>query len=180
MLGQKMERNGSRDRMSAPANLFPSRDGYLYMHAGTDPLFRRLVQAMGRPELQDDERFVTVAQRMANVEELEGIVTRWLSELSTEAAGEILDQAGIPYSKVMGLDDISSSEQIRAREMLVDIEHPEIGVVTLPGVPIKMSAAPGSIRKPPPLIGEDNDYIFGGLLGYDSDTIRSLRDRHVI
>jgi CoA:oxalate CoA-transferase len=80
----------------------------------------------------------------------------------------------------MGLDDISSSEQIRAREMLVDIEHPEIGVVTLPGVPIKMSAAPGSIRKPPPLIGEDNDYIFGGLLGYDSDTIRSLRDRHVI
>ena len=180
MLGQKMERNGSRDRMSAPANLFPTQDGYLYLHAGTDALFRRLVLAMGRAELLEDDRFINVAQRMAHVEAVEGVVTDWLATLTAEAAGAILDEAGIPYSKVMGVDEVASSEQIRARDMLVDVEHPELGVLTVPGLPIKLSAAPGSIRKAPPLIGEDNDYIFGELLGYDGDTIQQLRDRRVI
>jgi len=180
MLGQKMERNGSRDRMSAPANLFEASDSYIYLHAGTDPLFRRLAHAMGRPELLEDERFSAVAQRMAHVDEVEAIVSEWLGELTAEEAGRLLDEAGIPYSKVMGVDEVASSEQIRAREMLVDIEHPELGVVTLPGVPIKLSAAPGSIRKAPPLVGEDSDYIYGELLGYDADTIQGLRDRGVI
>lgn len=180
MLGQTMQRNGSRDRMSAPANLFEAADGYLYLHAGTDPLFRRLTAAMERPELQDDERFMTVAERMAHVDELEVIVTQWLSGLTTEAAGALLDEAGIPYSKVMGVDEVASSEQIRAREMLVDVEHPDLGTLTLPGVPIKLSAAPGSIRKAPPTIGEDNDYIYRDVLGYDDQTIEGLRERRVI
>jgi crotonobetainyl-CoA:carnitine CoA-transferase CaiB-like acyl-CoA transferase len=180
MLGQTMERNGSRDRMSAPANLFQTADGWLYLHAGTDALFRRLCTAMGRPELPEDSRYATVAQRMQNVEGVERLVSDWLSGLTAEQAGEALDRAGIPYSKVMGVDEVASSEQIRAREMLVDVEHPELGTVTLPGVPIKLSAAPGSIRKPPPLVGEDNDYIFGDVLGMTPEQILDLRERRVI
>ncbi len=180
MLGQKMARNGSRDRLSGPANLFEASDGFLYLHAGTDPLFRRLAAGMGRPELAEDERFATVAQRMANIGQIEGIVADWISRLTVAEAGVVLERAGIPYGKVMGVDEVTDSEQIAAREMMIDVEHPTLGTLKLPGLPIKLSATPGSVRKPPPLVGEDNDFVYGDFLGLDPEQVQGLRDRHVI
>jgi crotonobetainyl-CoA:carnitine CoA-transferase CaiB-like acyl-CoA transferase len=180
MLGQKMARNGSRDRLSGPANLFEARDGYIYVHAGTDPLFRRLVKAMDAPELAEDERFASVAQRMAHIGQIEGIVSDWVSLLTVEQAGAVLEAAGIPYGKVMGVDEVTDSEQTAAREMMLDIEHPTLGTLKLPGIPIKLSATPGSVRKPPPLVGEDNDFVYGELLGYAPEHVRRLGEGRVI
>ncbi|PFG29910.1 CaiB/BaiF CoA transferase family protein [Paramicrobacterium agarici] len=180
MNGTVMERNGSRDRMSGPANLFETKDGFLYLHAGTDPLFRRLAVGMGQAELADNERFSTVASRMDHIEEIERIVAEWIAPLTCAEAGEVLEEAGVPYGKVAGVDEITDSEQIAAREMMVDVEHPVLGTLKLPGIPVKLSATPGSIRKAPPLVGEDNDFIFGTLLGYSDERIQELRDEQVI
>jgi crotonobetainyl-CoA:carnitine CoA-transferase CaiB-like acyl-CoA transferase len=180
MNGTVMARNGSRDRMSGPANLFEVRDGFMYLHAGTDPLFRRLAASMGQPELAEDERFSTVAQRMAHIEQVEEIVAEWIAPLTAAEAGAVLEAAGVPYGKVAGVDEITDSEQIAARRMMIDVEHPSLGTLKLPGIPINLSATPGTIRKAPPLVGEDNDFIFGELLGYSDERLQQLRDRHVI
>lgn len=180
MLGQKMARHGSRDRLSGPANLFEASDGFVYLHAGTDALFRRLAEGMGRPELAADPRFAAVADRMANIGAIEDVVQKWIGGLTVAHASAVLEKAGIPFSPVVGVDEITDSEQIAAREMMLDIEHPKLGMLKLPGIPIKLSATPGSVRKPPPLVGEDNEYIYREFLGYTPERLQLLRDNGVI
>jgi len=180
MLGEVPHRHGSRDLLTAPANVFEARDGYLYIHAGTNPLFPRLCTAMGRPELARDPRFDSVPNRMENVEEIEAIVSAWTRERSVDELSEVLAEAGIPFGKVAEVADVVASPQIAAREMLVEVEHPTLGPLTLPGIPIKLSATPGSIRKAPPLVGEDNDRVYRDIVGLDDEELARLRAKGTI
>jgi len=180
MLGANAERTGSRDRLSGPANLFAVSDGFIYIHAGTDPLFQRLCHAMGREELGRDDKNLTVAKRMAHIDELEAIVAEWAATFDCDGIATTLTAAGVPFGKVTSVAEVVDSAQIAAREMMLDVDHPTLGPLRLPGIPIKMGASPGSVRKAPPMVGEDNDYVFGDLLGYSSDVVRALREDGVI
>jgi crotonobetainyl-CoA:carnitine CoA-transferase CaiB-like acyl-CoA transferase len=176
MLGETPERNGSRDLLTAPANVFEARDGHLYLHAGTNPLFPRLCEVVGRPELATDERFVDVPSRMANVDAIEAIVAEWVAQRTVDEAGAALTGPGIPWGRVATIEEVVASPQIAAREMLVDIDHPELGTLTLPGIPIKLSATPGTVRKAPPLVGEDTEEVYRELLGLTEQEVRQLRE----
>ncbi len=175
MLGLRPERTGSRDLLTGPANVFKAADGYVYIHAGTNPLFPRLCEAMNRPDLAADGRFRDVPGRMANLEELEAAVAAWTQRLTIEELGEMLTAAGIPFGPVAEIADVVASPQIRAREMVVEIEHGTLGPLVLPGIPIKLAETPGSVRKAPPLVGEDNDHVYADLLGFSPAEIEELR-----
>jgi crotonobetainyl-CoA:carnitine CoA-transferase CaiB-like acyl-CoA transferase len=176
MLGSIPERTGdSRDLLTGPANVFEAQDGHLYVHAGTNPLFPRLCEVMERPDLAADERFKDVPSRMANIDALEAEVAPWFAERTIARAGEPLTRAGIPWGPVATIPDVLESEQLAAREMLVDVEHPTLGTLKLPGIPIKLSASPGSVRKAPPLVGEDTDAVYRELLGFDDAKLAELR-----
>jgi crotonobetainyl-CoA:carnitine CoA-transferase CaiB-like acyl-CoA transferase len=175
MLGLRPERSGSRDLLTGPANVFKAADGYVYIHAGTNPLFPRLCEAMNRPDLAGDERFRDIPGRMANLDELEAAVSAWTERLTIEQLGEALAAAGIPYGPVAEIADVVASPQIRAREMLVEVEHPTLGPLVLPGIPIKLGDTPGSLRKAPPLVGEDNDRVYAELLGFSAAEMEELR-----
>jgi crotonobetainyl-CoA:carnitine CoA-transferase CaiB-like acyl-CoA transferase len=177
MLGEIPERTaGSRDLLTGPANVFEARDGHLYLHAGTNPLFPRLCDVMRREDLIGDERFKDVPSRMANIDAIEAEVARWVAGQTIDEAGESLTRAGIPWGRVATMPDVVESEQIAARDMLVDVEHPTLGQLTLPGIPVKLSASPGSVRKAPPLVGEDTDEVFRELLGLDDAELARLRE----
>ncbi len=180
MFGQTPQRSGARDKLTAPANRFAAADADVYIHAGTDALFPRLCEAMGRPELATDRRFRDVPLRMANVDAIEAEVRSWASQMPYDALATQLEGAGIPFGKIATVEEVVESEQIRARQMLVDVEHPKLGRLTLPGVPIKLSESPGSIHKAPPLVGEDNESVYSELLGIDSGELSSLREQGVI
>ncbi len=175
MLGLTPERSGSRDLLTAPANVFQSADGFVYIHAGTNPLFPRLCEAMSRPDLLSDPRFRDVPGRMEHVDDLEAAVAAWTAERTTAELGDVLERAGIPFGPVAEISDVVTSPQLRAREMIIDTEHPTLGPITLPGIPIKLSATPGSIRKAPPMVGEDNDSVYHELLGLTASEIEALR-----
>jgi crotonobetainyl-CoA:carnitine CoA-transferase CaiB-like acyl-CoA transferase len=175
MLGEKPVRRGSRDHLTAPATVFRAADRYVYLHAGTNSLFPRLCNVMGRPELATDERFREVQDRVANVDAIEAIVAAWVATKTADELSEILTNAGIPFGPVAEMEDVVSSPQLQAREMLVDIEHPSLGSISLLGIPVKLSASPGSIRKAPPQVGEDNWRIYGELLGLSEREIEGLR-----
>jgi crotonobetainyl-CoA:carnitine CoA-transferase CaiB-like acyl-CoA transferase len=177
MLGEIPERTaGSRDLLTGPANVFEAKDGHIYLHAGTNPLFPRLCDLMGRPELAQDERFKDVPSRMANIEAIEAEVADWVAHHTIDEVGEGLTRAGIPWGRVATMPDVVASEQIAAREMLVEVEHPTLGQLTIPGIPVKLSASPGSVRKAPPLVGEDTDEVFRELLDIDGDELARLRE----
>jgi crotonobetainyl-CoA:carnitine CoA-transferase CaiB-like acyl-CoA transferase len=182
MLGEDAmpKRFGSRDPLTGPANVFHARDGYLYLHAGTNPLFPRLCKAMGRADLADDPRFASVPGRMACIEEIEAAVQAWIGSGTIEDAGEKLTAAGIPWGPVNTIPDVIASPQIAARDMMVEIEHPVLGLLKLPGIPVKLAATPGSVRKPPPLVGEDTDAVYRELLGLNAGEIERLRTEGAI
>ncbi|MGV9887110.1 CaiB/BaiF CoA transferase family protein [Streptomyces sp. NPDC003395] len=180
MLGEHPRRNGSRDLLTGPANVFPTADGYVYIHAGTDPLFPRLCRAIGRQDLLEDQRFASVPGRMAHIEELEEAVAAWTKSRPCDEIAHVLQEAGIPFGKVSDIPEVVDSEQIRAREMMLDVEHPVLGTLRLPGIPIKMNGSPGSVRKAPPLVGEDNDHVYGELLGRSEEEIARLKSLGVI
>jgi crotonobetainyl-CoA:carnitine CoA-transferase CaiB-like acyl-CoA transferase len=175
MLGQAPQPQGSRDLLTGPANVFRARDGHLYVHAGTDPLFPRICRVIGREELAEDERFRNVPSRMANIEAIEAEVAAWIGAHTLGEVGEALTEAGIPWGEVATIHDVVRSEQIAAREMLVEVEHPTLGPLTLPGIPVKLSDTPGAIRKAPPLVGEDTDAVYRELLDLDDAELARLR-----
>ncbi|MCI2418432.1 CoA transferase [Saccharopolyspora sp. K220] len=180
MLGQQTGRSGNRDHITVPANTFPTADGHVYLHAGTDALFPRLAKAMGRPELASDPRFAGQHDRLANVEALDDIVRGWTRLSTVEQVGGELAAAGVPYAPVATVAQASDSAQVRAREMMIDVEHPELGTLTLPGMAIKLGATPGSVRKAPPLPGEDNADVYSRLLGFTAERLESMRADGVI
>ena len=180
LLGIEAHRSGSRDGYSAPANVFPAADGHVYLHAGTDALFPRLCETIARPDLGADERFRHVPGRMARVEELEAAVAAWTERRTVAEIAETLTDAGIPFAPVAGIADAMSSPQVAAREMLVGVAHPTLGTLTVTGLPVKLGATPGSIRKAPPMVGEDNDRVYGEMLGMTAAEIEVLRARGAI
>lgn len=180
LLGQQLVRTGNRDLHAAPGNLFTARDGKVYVHAGTDPLFARFTQILGRPELMRDPRFHSTADRMAHVDEAEELVAAWVAERSATDVQRELEAAGIPNARVLDMAEAVSDPQLVAREMLVTVTHPELGEVVVPGIPVKLSATPGSVRTAPPTAGEHNREVYCGLLGLSDDELDGLRQRGVI
>jgi crotonobetainyl-CoA:carnitine CoA-transferase CaiB-like acyl-CoA transferase len=176
MLDLEMQQQGSRDLLTGPANTFEAKDGYVYLHAGTNPLFPRLCEQMGRPELAADDRFKDVPSRMANIEAIEAIVAEWVGGLTQAEVAEKLTEVGIPFGPVSTIPEVLESEQIAAREMMVETEHPTLGPLQIPGIPIKLSDTPGSVRKAPPLVGEDTDEVYRDVLGLSDEQIAHLRE----
>ncbi len=175
MLGLAPRRSGSRDPFAAPANVFETTDGYVYIHGGTDALFPRLCAAIGRLDLAADARFGDVPGRMQATEELEAAVSAWTKARTVAQVSEAMIGAGIPFGPVADVADVLASPQIATREMLVEIEHPTLGPLVVTGLPVKLSATPGSVSKAPPMVGEDNDRIYMDVLGFSPAEIAELR-----
>ncbi|WP_224391178.1 CaiB/BaiF CoA-transferase family protein [Pseudonocardia sp. ICBG1293] len=168
------ERTGSRDPLSGPANTFPTRDGWIYLHAGTDPLFPRLCAAMGRPSLADGA-WRDVAGRMADIEAVEAEVTAWTRELSTEDVSAALDEQRIRFGPVLTVDEAAALPQLAARGMLVEGAHSTLGSITQLGMPVKLGEAPASLRRGVPAVGEHTGQVLAELLGLDEERIATLR-----
>lgn len=180
MLGIRPERNGSRDLLTGPANVFSAKDGFIYIHAGTDSLFKRWCKALGKEDLLKVAKFSTVEGRMENIEELELIQSEWALNKTCTEISLILTEFGIPFSRIAEIPEVVNSDQIAAREMMPEVEHPLLGTLRLPGFPIKLSKTPGTIRKAPPMVGEDNHFIYKELLGFDEAEIEEFFAKGVI
>jgi crotonobetainyl-CoA:carnitine CoA-transferase CaiB-like acyl-CoA transferase len=180
MLGEVPRRTGSCDQITVPANVYPASDGFVYLHAGTNPLFPKLCAAMGRPDLVDDPRFADQGLRLIHVEAIDKEVTSWTSGLSCSALEKTLAEAGVPCGKVATIPEVVNSPQVQARDMIVEMQHPELGRLLLPGTPIKLSETPVGFRKPPPMVGEDTDAVLSRRLGLSAEDIVALRSEGAI
>jgi crotonobetainyl-CoA:carnitine CoA-transferase CaiB-like acyl-CoA transferase len=153
------ERVGNRHPISAPFDVYESKDGYVAIATANDPLFARLCKVMDKEELLKDARFMTDIERGKNESELKEIIEEWLAGFTAEEAVELINDAGVPSSTILNIAEISESDHIKEREMLLEIEHPVAGKTRIPGNPVKLSETPIQVNTPSPALGEHNDII---------------------
>ncbi len=181
-VGVVRERTGNILPNVAPSNVYPTKDGgFLVIGANQDNVFRRLATLMGRPELAQDDRFATHTARGANQAELDEIVGDWTRGFSREELWEMLNQSGVPAGPIYSIADVFQDPQFRAREMIREVEDPEVGQIEQPGIVPKLSRTPGDIRwSGPPHPGTHNREVFGQLLGMAAEEIAALAKTGVI
>lgn len=153
------ERIGSRHPISAPFDVYESKEGYVVIATANDSLFARLCKVMDKEELLEDVRFATDIERGKNESELKVIIEEWLEGYAAEEAVELINNAGVPSSTILNIAEISESDHVKEREMLLELEHPVAGKTRIPGNPVKLSKTPVQITSPSPALGEHNDMM---------------------
>ena len=181
-LGIVREPAGTNLAGIAPSNIFKSRDDlWMVIAANNDNLFRRLCDAMGRPELADDTRFATHAARGENQEEIEGIVADWARERDAAEIDRVLNEAGVVCGPIYTVAEIFRDPQYAAREMLVEHVDPEFGPYVGPGIVPKFSETPGAVRWSGTWEhGSHNEEVYCGLLGLSDAELGRLREDGVV
>lgn len=178
--GYVRERSGSRLPGIAPSNVYPTQDGEILIGANQDTVYRRLTEVMGQPQLADNPRFADHVSRGKNEVELDNLIGEWTSQFGSEELLKKLHEAGIPAGKIFTAKDMLENEHFAAREALVKHIHPGVGELMIQNVVPKLSGTPGSIRTPAPDLGEQNNEVYGGLLGLDEGTLARLREAKII
>jgi crotonobetainyl-CoA:carnitine CoA-transferase CaiB-like acyl-CoA transferase len=135
---------------------------------------------MGKLELADDPRFQTLADRKANEDALEAIVEEWTAALEPSAVTETLQRAGVAAFPPMANYMLDADPHLAARDYWVEKEHQEVGGLKHAGIPWRMSETPCEVTRAAPTLGQDNEYVFGELLGMSGKQIAELTERQVI
>jgi formyl-CoA transferase len=179
-LARLPERTGAALPDVAPANVYPCKDGMVLIAANPDPIFRRLVEAMGHPSLADDARYATSSARGAHQTELDSLVADWTRTMTVDATIWLTNKFGVPAGRIDRVADTLDDPHFAVRGSTVRVNDKPFGAFALQGVSLKRSTTPGSIRSPKLGLGAHNEEIYGGLLGFSAERIASLKDRGVI
>ena len=181
-LGLVREPTGPRLEGIAPSNVYRAGDGtHMVIAANKDTLFRRLCEAMGRPEMADDPRYRDHQARGVHQDELDAEIAAWAAQHTGEEIDQLLARSGVVCGPVYTIADVFADPQVQARDMLVEHDDPEIGTFRGPGITPRFSATPGAVRWSGPWEpGAQNAEVFGDLLARDEETLAGLRERGVI
>ena len=179
--GYIRERTGSILPAIAPSNVYPTRSGvFVLIAANQDTVFRRLAEAMGRPELADDPRYATHTARGHRQSELDEIISAWTATLDREELGRLLDGHGVPRGDIYRAPEMLEDAHFKARKTIVEVAHPLLGKLRMQNVAPRLSATPGRVNRAGPDLGEHNGEVFGGFLGLARDRMDDLARRGVI
>ncbi len=164
LTGQVRERSGNYYPGVVPAEQFGTSDGhYLIINATTQRVFERLCEAMGQPELVRDSRFAARKAIQANYQEIHRIVGAWVASLTLDACQRLLDEHGVPASKVYNTADIVADAHYAAREQVISVDSADFGPLLQPGIVPRLTGTPGRVSSRAPKLGEHNAEVFGEL-----------------
>jgi CoA:oxalate CoA-transferase len=170
---------GSRHPSIAPFQAFKSKTGYFTVTASTDEQFCNLCDATGLADLKNDKRFLSKPDRVKNVDALVEILGKVFAENSKGYWIELLEKRGVPCGPINNVKEVVESPQVKARGMIIELEHPKGGKIKTVNSPIKASLTPVAAQSPPPLLGQDTESILFRL-GYSHEEIESFRKGGVV
>ncbi len=176
-------RIGNRIMRLAPFNSYETEDGWIIIASGTNPHWHNILRGIEREDLIGDARYEEMSDRVTRYAEVDGVITEWTKQRATKEAVAALRAHDVICGPVNDIHDILAWPHMRARGMIVDIEHPTLGRLEgakAPGFPLQFSEMRGGYDAPAPLVGQHNEEILGGLLGVSSEELRRLADDGVL
>jgi formyl-CoA transferase len=177
--GYIRERSGSVLPNVAPSNVYPTRDGEYLIAANQDTVFKRLAEAMHRPDLAEDDRFSSHSARGRHQEVLDELIGEWTATLTSTELRDILNKHGVPNGKIFTAPDMLEDEHFKAREAIVSLMHSTLGELKMQNVVPKLSETPGRVKWCGPELGEHNNEILGEMLGLDEARLEELKARGI-
>ncbi|HEX5164052.1 MAG TPA: CaiB/BaiF CoA-transferase family protein [Thermomicrobiales bacterium] len=177
--GKPAKRYGNAHASIVPYQVFKARDQYITIGVGNDRQFASLCSVLGIPEIAHDQRFATNPLRVENRDELIEILQSRFETGDAEDWLEACYRAGIPSGKINTVEQVFEHPQVLARDMLVEIEHAQAGMLKMAGIPYQLSGSPASIRLAPPTLGQHTDEVLREL-GRSDDEIRSMHESGAI
>jgi crotonobetainyl-CoA:carnitine CoA-transferase CaiB-like acyl-CoA transferase len=174
-LGQAPSRQGNRNPLIAPGNLYRAQDGYVTVECLTQEMWEDLARAMTREDLLQDSRFGDVVSRQRHAEALDREIEAWMREKSVEQVLAILHQRGVPSGPVLDIPALVAHPQFAATGIVTSVEMPGLGPVPLLAPPIRMDGDTAATRGRPPRQGEHTGEVLGEWLGLSAREVEELR-----
>jgi formyl-CoA transferase len=181
-LGQAMPRNGNQLGQTIPGSTYPCHPGgpndyvFIFVQHQMWPAF---VEVLGRQDLKDDARFRTPEARWEHRDQLNAIITAWTQQHTKYEVMRLLGEAGVPSGACQDTGEVLADPHLRTREMIVDVEYPGRGTYQTVGCPVKLSASPARVTRPPQL-SEHSDAVLQELCGVTPEELQRLRQAGVI
>ena len=167
--------NHHQARAVAPYNVYAAKDGHVAIICIREGHWRRLTEAMGRPELGDDPRFESMAARSSNMEQTDAAVEAWTSTLTKDEVFELCQQHDVICAPVQSLDDVVNDLHMLERGALAKVQHPKFGEISLPSTALRFTDVEPPAPALPRELGEDNATVYGELLGLTPSEVGVLR-----
>jgi len=179
-LGNLRDGNRSSGGFVVPYNAYRAKDGWVMILAGDNRRWRRLCEVMGRPDVAADPRFHKLSGRQKYPDEIDAIITAWTSQLTRAEIMELIGANDLFGGMVKELPEVIADPHLRARGTLRDVDHPELGPMTIFTSPIRLDRQPTATPSPAPTLGEDNESVYAEEFGLTADEIAAMRARGTI
>jgi benzylsuccinate CoA-transferase BbsF subunit len=181
--GQRPEPTGNRHPWKAPHGIYPAagEDSWIAIACGSDQQWQSLCAVLGLADLALDRSLTGGMQRLAQSDRIDERIRTESSKHDKNQLAEELQRAGVPAAPVMNIQDQYESEHFRARGIHIEASHEKVGFEQLHGLPWRTArSGRGEFRRGAPLVAQDNDYVFGEILGLTEQQTTDLKERRVI
>jgi CoA:oxalate CoA-transferase len=181
-MGYRQLRDGNRSSggFVVPYNAYPARDGWVMILAGDNARWQKLCETIGKPDFGKDPRYASLGARREHQEEIDGLITEWTRTKARVEIMETLAANDIFGGIVKELDEVMTDPHLHQRGTLREIDHPELGRITIFTSPIRLDGEANTPRSPAPKVGQHNDDFYASELGLRPEAIAEMRSRKVI
>lgn len=177
--GDSAKRFGSGHPTIVPYQAFHAKDMDIILAVANDGLWVKCCNAFGWKDLLEDSRFIINDDRVAHRKLLVGIINDRLSEMESKEIFDLMDRSGVPCGPIHTVDQVFNHPQVKARDMILEIEHPNVKDLKVPNFPVKFSETPAQLRMHPPLLGEHTNDIMAEL-GYSEEQIQLMKENKIL
>ena len=164
---------GTAHPLSAPYQSFETVDGWINIGAANQANWLRMLAVLGAEHLAEDPRFKDNADRRTHLTELTGALAPLFRQRTTGHWLQAMEEAGVPAGPVLSIGEVLNDPQVRARKMVVEVEHTRLGTVNTMGAPVKLSSTPATVRRGAPMLGQHTREVLGEI-GYAPERIAEL------
>lgn len=171
---------GTAHESIVPYQVFSTKDRPIAIAVANEKMWANFCELLGKSEWITDPRFESNPARVEHREVLLPLIGQQMAGKTCDDWMDLLVAAAIPCGPVNNMENLFADPQVLHRGMVAEVPHPSIGTLRMTGIPVRHSETPGTIRRPPPLLGEHTDDVLVEVLGYSPEKIASLRDRGAI
>jgi len=178
--GTLPQRVGNGHASIVPMDVYDTADGPLMVLCGNDAMFRRVAEVIGRPEIADDPRFATNPARVENQDAVHAMIGDSLAQQNRDVWIERFETASVPVAPIRDFPEVFAAQEVRDRNMVLEMPHPTAGTIRTPGSPLKFSDTPVVDTVAPPLLGQHSDAVLQDVLGLDADAVARMKKDGIV